>query len=97
MNDNFGNWDDDMIAGSINTIPYLEFIYWIRRTGYEGRITFDQFPYRENSRDAVSESAEWFDFLEGLVDRADPEEIETVLKKKDGVAASRLIRRLLQG
>ena len=97
MNDNFGSWDDDMIAGSVNTLPYLEFIYWIRRTGYEGKITFDQFPYRENSRDAVSESAEWFDYLESLVDKADNAEIEAVFAQKDGVAASRLMRKLLKG
>ncbi len=96
MNDNYGSWDDDMIAGSVNTIPYLEFIYWLRKTSYTGYITFDQFPYRENSQEAVRESAEWFDYLESLMDHADFEEIEAVLKEKDGVAASRLIRKLLQ-
>lgn len=97
MNDNNGSWDDDMIAGSVNTLPYLEFIYWLRRIGYEGYITFDQFPYREESREAVNESALWFDYLESLMDRADMDEIAAVLAKKDGVSASRLMRRLLQG
>ena len=97
MNDNGGAWDDDLIAGSVNTLPYLEYVYWLRRIGYAGYITFDQFPYREESREAVNESALWFDYLESLVDKADPEEIEAVLKKKDGVAASRLMRKLLMG
>jgi len=97
MNDNNGLWDDDMIAGSVNTLPYLEFIYWLRRTGYEGYITFDQFPYREESREAVNESALWFDYLESLVDKADMDEISAVLAKKDGVEASRLMRKLLKG
>lgn len=97
MNDNYGSWDDDLIAGSVNTIPYLEFIYWLRKTGYNGYITFDQFPYRENSRDAVNESAEWFDYLESLVDNCDPSIIEKVLNKKDGVSASKLTREILQG
>ncbi len=97
MNDNYGSWDDDLIAGSTNTIPYLEFIYWLRRTGYQGAITFDQFPYREESREAVAESAAWFDYLEERMDAVDPAEIEAVLAKKDGVAASRLARRILKG
>ena len=97
MNDNNGSWDDDMIAGSVSTLSYLEFIYWLRRTGYEGYITFDQFPYREESRDAVNESALWFDYLESLVDKADMDEIASVLMKKDGVEASRLMRKLLKG
>lgn len=97
MNDNYGSWDDDLIAGSINTIPYLEFIYWLRKTGYTGAITFDQFPYREESRDAVAESAAWFDYLESKLDATSPKEIDVVLKKKDGVEASRLARRILKG
>lgn len=97
MNDNYGAWDDDMIAGSVHTLSYLEFLYWLRRTGYQGYITFDQFPYREESREAVSESARWFDYLESLLDRADMDEIASVLAKKDGVAASALMRRLLSG
>ena len=97
MNDNNGLWDDDMIAGSVNTLPYLEFIYWLRRTDYTGYITFDQFPYREESREAVNESALWFDYLESLIDKADMDEIASVLAKKDGVEASRLMRKLLKG
>lgn len=97
MNDNYGSWDDDMIAGSVNTVVYLEFIYWLRKIGYEGYITFDQFPYREESREAVNESALWFDYLESLIDKADADEIEYVLSKKDGVEASRLIRKILKG
>lgn len=96
MNDNYGSWDDDLIAGSVNTIPYLEFIYWLRRTGYKGYITFDQFPYREESKEAVNESAEWFDYFESLIDNADFKEIEQVLSKKDGVSASKLARKLLK-
>lgn len=97
MNDNYGSWDDDMIAGSVNTIAYLEYIYWLRKIGYEGYITFDQFPYREESRDAVNESAEWFDYLETLIDNADTDKIEYVLKQKDGVLASKTIREIMKG
>ena len=96
MNDNYGSWDDDLIAGSVNTIPYLEFIYWLRRTGYNGYITFDQFPYREESKEAVNESAEWFDYFESIIDNADFKEIEQVLSTKDGVSASKMARKLLK-
>lgn len=97
MNDNNGSWDDDMITGSVNTLPYLEFIYWLRKTNYQGYITFDQFPYREESRAAVNESALWFDYLESLIDKADMNEIEEVFLKKDGVESSRLMRKLIAG
>jgi xylose isomerase len=95
INDNYRSWDDDLIAGSVHTLEYLEFFYWLRRTGYKGWITIDQFPYREDGRDAVAESAAWLDALESLVDRADPDEIGRVIAERDGIAASRLMRKLL--
>lgn len=97
INDNYRLWDDDMIVGSVHTLEFVEFIYWLRRTGYQGYMTLDQFPYREDGRDAVAESAEWLDYLESLVDNADMDEIAEVIKKNDAIAASRLMRKLLQG
>jgi len=95
INDNYRSWDDDLIVGTVHTLEYLEFFYWLGRTGYTGWITIDQFPYREDGRDAVAESARWLDALEGLVDRADPDEIGRVIAARDGIAASRLMRKLL--
>lgn len=97
INDNYRLWDDDMIVGTVHTLEYLEFFYWLRRTGYQGWFVIDQFPYREDGRDAVAESAEWLDFLESLMDRADMDEIAEILKKKDAVAGSKLMRKLLKG
>jgi xylose isomerase len=97
INDNYRYWDDDMIVGSIHTLEYLEFLYWLSRTGYKGWFTFDQFPYREDGRDAVAESAAWLDALQTIMERADMAKIAETLKKKNAVAASRLMRELLIG
>ena len=95
INDNYRLWDDDKIVGSVHTLEYLEFFYWLRRTAYKGWITIDQFPYREDGRDAVAESAEWLDVLESAAERCDSEEVAAILDRKDAVAASRLMRKLL--
>lgn len=95
INDNYRSWDDDMIVGSIHTMEYLEFFYWLRKTGYAGWMTIDQFPYREDGRDAVEESAKWLDCLESVIDNADMKEIESVLKRKDAISASKLMRKLV--
>lgn len=97
INDNYRLWDDDMIVGSVHTLEYLEFIYWLNRTGYDGYITLDQYPFREDGRDAVSESAKWLDWFESIMDNADAELIETTLRKKDAISASRLMRALITG
>ena len=97
INDNYRLWDDDMIVGSVHSLEYLEFLYWLRRTGYDGYLTLDQFPFREDGRDAVAESAAWLDAFERILDGADFAEIEAVLARKDAIAASRLMRKLLLG
>lgn len=95
INDNYRYWDDDMIVGSVRQAEYLEFFYWLRRTSYNGWMTIDQFPYREDGRNAVEESAKWMNLLEDMLDKADMDAIGNVLKKKDGVEASKLMRRLM--
>lgn len=97
INDNYRLWDDDMIVGSVHTLEFLEFIYWLRRTNYQGYMTLDQFPYREDGKEAVEESSLWLDFLEQIVDTADMEEIHATIAKNDAIAASRLMRKLLGG
>ena len=97
INDNYRLWDDDLIVGSVHTLEFIEFIYWLRRTGYTGYMTLDQFPYREDGREAVAESAQWLDFLESIADNADMDEIHATIAKNDAISASRLMRKLLKG
>ena len=86
-----------MIIGSVHTLEYLEFIYWLRKTGYSGYMTLDQFPYREDGREAVNESALWLDALESIIDKADMTRIEKVISENDAIEASKLMRKLLLG
>ncbi len=97
INDNFTLWDDDLIVGSVHTLNYLEFLYWTRRTGYDGYFTMDQFPYREDGKSAVEESVKWLDALESALDSFGMEEITAVIKKKDAIASSRMMRKMLFG
>ncbi|MHC4885306.1 MAG: sugar phosphate isomerase/epimerase family protein [Planctomycetota bacterium] len=97
INDNYRHWDDDMIVGTVRSHEYLEFFYWLRRTGYEGWMTIDQFPYREDGQEAVAESAAWLDAVERKIDDADLDKIGAVLARKDAIASSKLMRKLLLG
>ncbi len=95
INDNYRLWDDDLIVGTVHSLEYLEFFYWLKRTGYEGYLVIDQFPYREDGRDAVAESAEWLYALIALTEKIDANEAEAVIAKRDGVAASKFMRKIL--
>jgi xylose isomerase len=95
LNDNFAYSDDDMMVGTTHTLDYLEWLFWLNKTGYNGWYTMDQFPYREDGRDAINESVQWFNALQELMEKADMKEIEEVIAQKDAVAASKLMRKLL--
>lgn len=95
MNDNFCMWDDDMIAGSVHTIAYIELFYWLQKTGYQGYISTDQYPYREDGRDAVEESVRWMEAYIELINTIDHTRIEGIIADGDSVKMSRYMRELL--
>lgn len=97
MNDNYGFWDDDMIAGSIHTIPYLEFLYWLKLTHYDGWVSMDQYPYREDGQKAVNESIQWMVALNAVMNRMDDAEVREVMKRGDATEATAMLRKYMFG
>ena len=95
MNDNYSFWDDDMIVGTVHTIPYLEFLYWLKKTDYKGWISMDQYPYREDGRNAVNESIQWMMALSAVMNRMDDEEVKCVIQAGDAVESSKMLRKYM--
>lgn len=56
LNDNYREWDHDMIAGSVNLWETLELLYWLNKIGYHGWYSLDIYPYRQNAVAAARES-----------------------------------------
>ena len=94
-NDNYGLWDDDMIAGSIHTIEYIELMWWLKRMKYSGYMSVDQYPYRENSMLAVNESVKWMQAFESAANKIDNVRILDALKNNDAVKSTSILRELM--
>ncbi|MBN8216428.1 MAG: TIM barrel protein [Spirochaetes bacterium] len=94
-NDNHGAWDDDMIAGSVRLVEYFEMLYWLRRTGYAGWYSIDQYPYREDGHGAVEASVLFIQRLEATLDRVGLAAVEALLAKRDPIATARFVRERL--
>jgi xylose isomerase len=94
FNDNHGHWDDDMIVSNVHFTCYVELLFWLRKTGYEGWLSMDQYPYREDAVDAISESILWVKKYEEIVD-AHYVEIDALIKENDAVKTSRFLRKLI--
>ena len=94
-NDNYRGWDDDMIVGSVHFAEYAELLYWLRRSGYAGWLSMDQYPYREDGRDAVDASVRFIAGLERKLERFGWERFDAVVASGDSVAMCTLLRELL--
>jgi xylose isomerase len=96
LNDNHGVWDDDCIAGSLHTIQFIEFFYWLNRIGYDGWFSYDQYTFREDGRDALEEGIGWMDDINTLVDKLIAGgKVEDLFKSGSAVEMSRTIRNLI--
>ena len=94
FNDNYANWDDDMMVGSVHSIVYLELLYWLDECGYGGWFSMDQYPYREDATGAISESVNWLKKFDSVItDNRDS--IKNTIKEGDAVKTSKLMRELI--
>jgi xylose isomerase len=94
FNDNHGHWDDDMIVSSVHFTVYVELLFWLKKTGFTGWLSMDQYPYREDAVDAISESILWVKKYEQIVEQ-NYNEIDELIKENDAVKTSRFLRRLI--
>lgn len=93
FNDNYRYWDDDMIVGSVHLVEYIEMLYWLRETGYEGWYSMDQYPYREDGAGAIDASVQFLRSLEKLMDDGTMNEIRGLIQRGDAIEASHWLRK----
>lgn len=80
FNDNYRNWDDDLIVGSVHLWETLELVYWLEEIGYDGWYSLDIFPYREDGVSAIRQSLDNLKMLIEIaaqLDRSTIGEIQT--------------------
>lgn len=55
VNDNYGDWDWDMLVGQINFWTTLEFFYWTNQVNFDDWYLTDIQPVRENGEKALAQ------------------------------------------
>jgi len=95
LNDNYRSWDDDMMVGSVHLVEYLELVYWLKRLNYQGWLTLDIFPYREDGVRAARQCKEWIEALFRAVDRVGMDAFAEVIKNADACEATNLVRQAI--
>jgi len=97
FNDNHQGWDDDMIVASVHTLHYLEMFYWLEKMKYGGWWSMDQYPYREDGRQALQESIEWINALLEKLHSCGTDKIDSLIRNGNATETTHELRRLLLG
>jgi xylose isomerase len=95
FNDNYRYWDDDMVVGSIHTVEYLELLYWLRRMNYDGWYSMDLYPYREDAKEAISESILWLKSYEACIDRYGFDKITEFIERGSATEINSELRKII--
>lgn len=95
LNDNHGDWDEDMMVGSVHLVAYLELAYWLKRLDYRGWLTLDIFPYREDGVKAATQCYAWMEAFFRAIDRVGMSEVRDIIRRGDATDATALVRRAL--
>jgi xylose isomerase len=92
-NDAYGNWDDDLMAGSVNVWSNLEFFWYLKKTSYDGYVTLDMFPFREDPFEACSLAVRMIKTFEEIVERFDDKTIRDLQTRSDAAGVMEYLRK----
>jgi xylose isomerase len=97
VNDNWGEWDDDLTVGAVHLLHTVDFLLALRKIDWQAPILLDQFPFREDPVGAARNSIDLLKHLDSRLDELDVNEFRACQARQDALAAQRLVQTLLLG
>ncbi|MBT9132280.1 MAG: Xylose isomerase [Firmicutes bacterium] len=97
VNDNFRDWDHDLIVGGVTFWETLEFFYWLRRLDYKGYYILDIFPYREEGQAALQEGVDRVKYFIDAANRLDENSLARYLDRHDSIMANKSVWKKILG
>lgn len=83
INDNDGKWDWDYFCGTKHFLEYFEFLYYLKRYGYNDYLTSDTSPTRWNIRGTFEANSRLSNRIWTRLDEIDGGKIERLMAKGD--------------
>jgi xylose isomerase len=90
-NDNNGRWDWDLVAGACNVWEYLEFLFYLKELRYDGWITADVAPFREDAHEIFALNLRFTARLWQWLDQVDRDAIRGHLLRNDFMAVRKMM------
>lgn len=91
LNDNFNDWDWDMLPLSVNFWKCLETLIWVTKVGYEGWMYMDIYPFRLDPIKAISQSIKNVKRLFKGIREADLDKVQEEMRKHNYLDALKII------
>jgi xylose isomerase len=91
LNDNYRDWDLDLIPGAVNVWDHVEFFYWVRQGGYTGWFNVDVFPYREDGAEALRRTVQVCRKCVRMADRLAEMNVDQLLRDGQHLEIMRLL------
>ncbi len=95
INDNYRNWDWDLVPGTANWWDYLELVFQLRRSGYSGWLTADVFPGRHDPVRVMEKTFEWMARCVCAVEQLDETRIVELMHSADAFAVLDEVRKTM--
>jgi xylose isomerase len=93
-NDNYREWDHDMIAGSVHVWETLEALYWLNKFGYDGWHSLDIYPYRQNALEAANESISNLKKLMSIARALDEQKMKSMRESHNVTGITKYLREM---
>ncbi|WP_313999454.1 sugar phosphate isomerase/epimerase family protein [uncultured Paenibacillus sp.] len=83
--------DDGLIVGSVNFAQSLEFIFYLKKYGYNGVVYFDTFPEREQPLEELRANIAMYEKLDSLIEQLGLDRIQSIIDRNDAIAAQEIM------
>ena len=91
LNDNYRDWDHDLVPGSVNVWDHVEFFYWLRKLGYDGWFCIDIYPYRNEGPDVVKRTVQVVDKCCCIADKLLDMNVEQLVRDGQTMEVMRIL------
>lgn len=95
LNDGYGRKDDGLMIATANLTKTLEFLYYVKKHGYDNAIYFDTFPIREQGIEEAKRNIKMITRLDQIVDELGVEQLDELVSQNDGLNCSDIMLKVI--
>ncbi|MEA3334851.1 MAG: sugar phosphate isomerase/epimerase family protein [Chloroflexota bacterium] len=97
INDNYRNWDWDMMPGTVNYWDWLETLLVLDEVGYDGWLVSDVFPARTDPLETLSASYRSIQYAEQLLDAFGRDRLRGMTRRREVITIFDEFQRMFLG